>query len=1660
MVEKLYWAEFKADWHDTKKEIDKLKSLIKEWKLKKSDLPKIKNYINKDKRIANELYLTNLADKALIQRFVKELKITKPEIFEDLKKHKLVDTDGNLAKIWSGPKWVKFLQIMLNYLSWANLKVDGAYGPNTFWALVQYQKQSNIYKSTTLASVQAFANQNNLWVTFKWNMNETWAPDGIADGRTIFSMFKSITSGEKVKVQEDNGGEEKDKVSNKPTVSNKVKIPVKEKNKNVESKNLYIPVGYVKDGNYYILSKNGEPKLVTFRDLSPEIKEKLETMKDVGEKIALLNFLIQSIKESSNWHISKKTFKKAEKDISELVNKVIDWKLSKDQANQEIQNIIVGVFGKWTSAYEIGKYFKNFNWELLRLKVLEFVRKNLGKYNLTATNILNKNFDVSGLSSDFVNKLSEAVEKGMLSKIEKLLKENPKVKEWLKHNDVDIKDFAQNMLKIWNKVNEAKKKLDIKKLARQAWMTPEKYEELLNKMIIKTTVKKMLFDQFVDSITDNMGKVKNTSLYSPAVVKELNLYSDIEGFWIWNMADSSKDIAQLILETVLIEIAAMWVGALTGGLWAAAVESLAIARWTKRWYEAVELAKDVKRFDEFLNIIKVWDTSYRVGKTAKLTYSLAKVWVEWALFYEWANFVQNFFEWRDLFEWVGDMKEILKSMIMIWVFHWLNKLYDTVPGLKNLKVKEWDSILKKTFKVTGQITLEWISLWAVGGWLDVMLDQGEWTPEMFIEWIIMAALLKWTGHLTGKLIRLRQNNGKVEVEEVKLLEDKTSGKKSNTETETLKKFSKNAKELKWKRTDLLLKQLDRVNQNLARLKSKYDANNAKIKELEAEKAKLEAEMKSKGELIVVKGKAWEKQLDKLRVLKEKGDKVGIKVNDEYFMVTKIKNWYEIKSPEGATFVVGDNLQGLQKMLKREIDNYLKRTNKTEEVKAEDKGSEPETLSNGVEIRVNNMVRKEMQIVRNLKEGEQAELNIAWEKIVVKRTGVGEYEITYSDGRTQTVGNTNNSWALKAIELVLKKEARKNLSSKETKPVEEVKTSQTEEIKLEKIQKEIGEIKSRLGKLKELKKLQDEIEKNRYAKTQESYKIIKLKKELWFEQMAGKQYFEALEKEIKELETKISELEKIKLVKLKENKALIKEGEKIKKETSNSSKIDAIQKEIEKLRQENTRLENEIKHLEETRAEVEGMLAEERKVKEEIKENVESKENNEENIVDKGESNTKDTKKTEELDKELEEQLKKIEWPKETVIWDFKLSEKKFNRVEKEIPIEKVKRNNDVIAIGDTHGNYKAFIKNLGSAGIIDKSWNWIWWNKDVVLLWDILADRNIWSLKTLEKIYELSKQAKEQGWSITLLAWNHDDFAISFLTKTKIAWGGDPVKNITYNWQGESILEFVHYFYKPIKWLKPEERIKVLEEAYKNGEILNKMKKSIEGRKILDVISNYKILEQIDDTLYVHTDFTPKMAELLKKYGVDKINQIYQKWLKDMLFDGKKPSKEFEEVKNTFLYTGNRSYLNWEQAKELKQMWINRIIHGHSDHGGVIKDVWWLQIVSVDRSFGKHGDLDGEPSIWIVKKENWELRVSDSKNIKEAYSLEELTSKIENAKTIDEVLQILKENGWIKSRSGKWYSYNKIEGIIKKYMNNEIWENYITSTAGLRDKITQLKLGY
>ena len=336
MVER--FGNFKADGHDTKKEIQNLVKLIQTGKLKKEDLEnstKLKSYINKDKRIANEIYLSDKADKALMQTMVDEFVQSHQEIIKDLKKYKLLDANNKLKQPWSGPRGVKFLQVMLNHLSNANLKVDGAFWPNTFWALVQYQKQSDIYKATTLQDTQSFANSKNLGVTFRWNMNKAGVPDGIADGRTLYSMLKILHKKKQSHQEEQSHQEGQADIL----------------------KQIFVPVGYLKDGHYYILWKNGKEKLVTYDSLSPEVKEKLEKFKEIKEKVELLNFLFEAVKKAG-WKISDDRFKQWRKDISELIQDLMNKKIELQDANKKIVEIFTSVLGNGATTYDLKQAFE------------------------------------------------------------------------------------------------------------------------------------------------------------------------------------------------------------------------------------------------------------------------------------------------------------------------------------------------------------------------------------------------------------------------------------------------------------------------------------------------------------------------------------------------------------------------------------------------------------------------------------------------------------------------------------------------------------------------------------------------------------------------------------------------------------------------------------------------------------------------------------------------------------------------------------------------------------------------------------------------------------------------------------------------------------------------------------------------------------------------------------------------------------------------------------------------------------------------------------------------------------------------------------------------------------------------------------------------------
>lgn len=355
-----------------------------------------------------------------------------------------------------------------------------------------------------------------------------------------------------------------------------------------------------------------------------------------------------------------------------------------------------------------------------------------------------------------------------------------------------------------------------------------------------------------------------------------------------------------------------------------------------------------------------------------------------------------------------------------------------------------------------------------------------------------------------------------------------------------------------------------------------------------------------------------------------------------------------------------------------------------------------------------------------------------------------------------------------------------------------------------------------------------------------------------------------------------------------------------------------------------------------------------------------------------------------------------------------LEKNQIRRNQKLNEINEVLRPTEVMAVWDLHWNVNALYWNLSSLWVISNTGEWTWGDTQLVFLWDIIGDRHTWWFDILSKINELNYGAKTKWWAIQILAWNHDNMVISFLLWRNLeGWRTYVDYWIKAKWI-EELIEFVNEDEK-------EKQLKQLNNIYSRTnstynppnklnrvQILANMKNSEKWRELLDIICNMKVTEQIDDILFVHTDIMPEMIELILKYGVDKINEIFQDWLKKVLIEWYDAQKldEFWEILDVFLNTDNRylyladSYISWnpfanvtiDQIKRklkkylenLKQIWVNVILHWHSNLWDISITEWWIIIKSMDRSSYKTDDNDEVKSTWIVRKD-WNIQFWENK---------------------------------------------------------------------------------
>lgn len=294
----------------------------------------------------------------------------------------------------------------------------------------------------------------------------------------------------------------------------------------------------------------------------------------------------------------------------------------------------------------------------------------------------------------------------------------------------------------------------------------------------------------------------------------------------------------------------------------------------------------------------------------------------------------------------------------------------------------------------------------------------------------------------------------------------------------------------------------------------------------------------------------------------------------------------------------------------------------------------------------------------------------------------------------------------------------------------------------------------------------------------------------------------------------------------------------------------------------------------------------------------------------------------------------------------------------------VARTQDIVAVPDTHGDFKAFNSTLEGHGLIDGRGTWIGGDTRIQILGDIF-DRGPDAIKILKKIGDL----KMQGARVDLLVGNHEDWMLNALLTED--------RNALANWG---------------RYADAEQR-----QAISSGRSAEYLAKY---RDILEIYRSSKIIEQVDDVIYMHGELSIQGINLLEAYGsVDAINEVWQEAV-GRAFDGdpsmlRQVSKDF----HPFLWSraiseGGKSDSGGQMLTAtpeeliriesvLKNAGVNIVVHGHTpQRDGVVgtTNLGSVKIMNADTALSA-GMSESTPSAGGIKiTKDAKLSIIDANN--------------------------------------------------------------------------------
>ncbi len=285
----------------------------------------------------------------------------------------------------------------------------------------------------------------------------------------------------------------------------------------------------------------------------------------------------------------------------------------------------------------------------------------------------------------------------------------------------------------------------------------------------------------------------------------------------------------------------------------------------------------------------------------------------------------------------------------------------------------------------------------------------------------------------------------------------------------------------------------------------------------------------------------------------------------------------------------------------------------------------------------------------------------------------------------------------------------------------------------------------------------------------------------------------------------------------------------------------------------------------------------------------------------------------------------------------------------------------IVAVGDLHGEYDAFVSLLRAAELIDDKAKWVGGKTHLVLTGDVL-DRGPDSRKILDLLAQLEKKAHSEGGYVHSLIGNHEamnlygDLRYTSAAEYEAFQTGNSreVREQFYKQHLEEARQLNRPSAAERKMWEEEHPLGFLEHRYNFGP----------NGKYGQRIRKQNAIVKINDILFLHAGISPKYAD----YTIRQINDRIRQELKD-----------FEKLDGGFTLdqTGPLWYrgLALEDSPELRahisaqftKHGVNRIVVGHTPTGGLITPRFEGKVLLIDVGISRF--YGGPPACVVFEKD-------------------------------------------------------------------------------------------